>query len=112
MSYAIDGKCHNAEPGSFNHECGKPAAWVGEDRSGYRCGFCSDCKRSGYEARGIISWMPYNQTHEISLVVNRCHTDDRGIVDEVAMRALFDFWDVPLSARLRIWRAVTSRGAA
>ena len=28
-SYATDGKCHNAEPGTYGHECGKPAAWIG-----------------------------------------------------------------------------------
>ena len=28
-SYATDGKCHNAEPGTYGHECGKPATWIG-----------------------------------------------------------------------------------
>jgi hypothetical protein len=109
MSYAIDGKCHNAERGTYGHECGKPAVWVGETRTGYRCGFCSECKRNGYEARDVVSWQPFNQIHEISLVVNRKHVDERGIVDEVAMRALFEAYKVPLDARLRIWRAVTSK---
>jgi hypothetical protein len=107
MSYAIDGKCHNAELSTYGHECGQAAVWVGETRTGFRCGFCSECKRSGYEARDVVSWMLFNQVYEIGLVVNRKHRDERGIVDEVAMRALFDAWDVPLEARTRIWRAVT-----
>jgi hypothetical protein len=110
MSYAIDGQCHNAEPGTFNRECGRPAVWVGEYRNGFRCGFCADCRREGYDARGVVSWQPFNQTLEIFLKVNRSLKDDRGIVDEVAMRSLFDAYGVPLDARIRIWRAVTSAG--
>jgi hypothetical protein len=26
---ATDGRCHNAEPGTFNHEWGKPATFIG-----------------------------------------------------------------------------------
>lgn len=54
--YAADGKCHNAEPGTFNHECGKPAAWIGTKASGFRSGFCHQCRKSGFEARGFIVW--------------------------------------------------------
>jgi hypothetical protein len=28
-TYATDGRCHNSEPGTFNHECGKPATFIG-----------------------------------------------------------------------------------
>lgn len=48
--YATDGKCHNAEPGTFGHECGKPATWIGTARNGHRSGFCDDCKERGWEA--------------------------------------------------------------
>lgn len=58
MSYATDGKCHNAQPGTFGHECGKPAAWVGETANGFRSGYCAHCKEHGWEARGVIHWMP------------------------------------------------------
>ena len=55
-SYATDGKCHNAEPGSFNHECGKPAVWIGTKANGLQSGFCDDCRKRGTEARRMVSW--------------------------------------------------------
>lgn len=55
-SYVTDGKCHNAEPGTYGHECGKPAAWIGTNPKGFSSGFCDDCKRHGYEARDVIAW--------------------------------------------------------
>ena len=59
MSYATDGKCHNAEPGSFNHECNKPAVWIGTKANGFQSGFCDHCKRHGFEARGY-TFQNYN----------------------------------------------------
>lgn len=56
MSYATDGKCHNAQPGSFGHECGEPATWIGTKSSGYRSGFCDRCKEHGFEARAFAAW--------------------------------------------------------
>ncbi len=53
--YATDGHCHNAQPGTYGHECGKPATWIGTDSNGFQSGFCDDCKANGYEARGL-SW--------------------------------------------------------
>lgn len=50
--------CHNAEPGTYGHECGKPAAWVGVTPKGFRCGFCADCKERGHEARHVVAWEP------------------------------------------------------
>jgi hypothetical protein len=55
-SYATDGKCHNAQPGTFGHECGKPATWIGTKSSGFRCGFCDECKEHGAEARLCRQW--------------------------------------------------------
>jgi len=57
MSYATDGKCHNAEPGTYGHECGKPAVWIGTDANGFASGFCDDCKRNGWERHGMVSWV-------------------------------------------------------
>ncbi len=51
--------CTNAEPGTFNHECGKPAVWAGTHKSGHVQNFCAACKVSGYEARGIQSWQKF-----------------------------------------------------
>lgn len=56
MNYSEDGKCHNSEPGTFNHECGKPANWIGTNANGFKSGFCSECKESGYEARTVVRW--------------------------------------------------------
>ena len=56
MSYATDGKCHNAQPGPYGHECGKPATWIGATRAGFRSGFCDECKRNGYEALDVVAW--------------------------------------------------------
>ena len=51
-------KCTNAEPGSFGHECGKPASWIGKKGSGFKACFCDECKVHGYEARNMIEWRP------------------------------------------------------
>ena len=49
-------RCSNAEPGTFNHECGKPAHhavtyWsdVGEDW--FTTFYCPHCFENGYEGR-------------------------------------------------------------
>ena len=56
MNYATDGICHNAEPGTYGHECSKPAVWLGTTAGGFRSGFCDFCKRNGWEARGMKEW--------------------------------------------------------
>lgn len=48
--------CRNAEPGTYGHECGKPATWIGTRENGSDVEFCDDCKENGYEARGIKIW--------------------------------------------------------
>ncbi len=64
MSYATDGKCHNAEPGTFGHECGKPAIWIGSrpypgfPGSVFESGFCDDCRARGSEAHTMTAWRP------------------------------------------------------
>lgn len=54
--YAIDGLCHNAELGTFGHECGRPARWIGTNRNGFACGYCDACKAGGFEARDVVEW--------------------------------------------------------
>lgn len=54
--YALDGVCHNAEPGTYGHECGKPAKWLGTSPGGFTSGFCNDCKANGYEAKRMTDW--------------------------------------------------------
>lgn len=56
-----DGKCHNAEPGTFNHECGKPATWIGIKDDGQECGFCDDCKERGCEHHAYVRWIRHSR---------------------------------------------------
>ena len=59
----LRGVCQNAEPGTYGHECGKPAVWAGEKPSkdteaGVWLGcYCDDCKQHGYEARTVQRWI-------------------------------------------------------
>lgn len=56
LTYANDLRCHNAEPGTFGHECGRDAVWLGQKPSGFRSGFCDDCRHNGTEARDCAGW--------------------------------------------------------
>ena len=56
-SYATDGLCHNSNPGSYNHECGKPATFIGVTRRGFASGYCTACKEHGAEARLVVRWV-------------------------------------------------------
>lgn len=49
-------RCTNSEPGTFNHECDKPATWIGVHHSGHRQAFCDPCKAEGAEARRCVSF--------------------------------------------------------
>ena len=56
-SYATDGRCHNANFGTYGHECGKPATWLGTKPTGFQSGFCDRCKQDGDEARFMAQWV-------------------------------------------------------
>ncbi len=56
-TYATDGRCHNANPGTYGHECGRARTWIGIQPSGFRQGFCDRCKADGYEARTVTQWL-------------------------------------------------------
>ncbi len=56
MAYATDGICHNANVGSFNHECGGAATWIGTSASGSRSGYCNNCKEHGDEGVRCVAW--------------------------------------------------------
>jgi len=58
LTYVTDGACHNAEPGTYGHECRRPAEWIGTGARGFRSGFCSKCKANGFEARNVTHWEP------------------------------------------------------
>lgn len=65
---AADDKCHNAEPGTYGHECGKPAVWVATKIAApipglgiaepykFTSSFCDDCRQHGHEARQFKEW--------------------------------------------------------
>lgn len=57
-AYARDGLCHNANDGTYGHECNKPARWLGKSPSGFVSGYCDHCKRNGDEARVCITRAP------------------------------------------------------
>jgi hypothetical protein len=52
-SYAGDGLCHSSQSGTFNHECGKPAVFIGTNGNAFRCGFCADCVERGIQTAGF-----------------------------------------------------------
>ena len=49
-------RCTNAEPGSYSHECGDPAGFIGSKADGGQACFCFACKEHGTEARRFIRW--------------------------------------------------------
>ncbi len=52
--------CVNSEPGTFNHECQKPAAWIGTKVGGFKACFCADCKTRGWDAKNVKHWHTIN----------------------------------------------------
>lgn len=64
MSYATDGKCHNAQRGTYGHECGKPAVWLGRKANLYTCGFCDHCKNHGDERHDFETWRRIDEPHK------------------------------------------------
>jgi len=70
-SYATDGRCHNANRGTYGHECGKPATWIGTNkRTGFRSGYCDHCKRYGDEAQACdkAAWVRIHSRADIEVV--------------------------------------------
>jgi hypothetical protein len=61
--YGTDGKCHNANHGTYGHECGKPATWLGIKASGFQSGFCDHCKEHGDERHPYKTWLRYAVDH-------------------------------------------------
>ena len=45
-------RCINAEPGTFGHECGAVAGFVGTKADGFQAAFCEACRVTGFESRG------------------------------------------------------------
>lgn len=49
-------RCTNSNLGTLNHECGKPACFLGTHSGGHRQYFCAGCKANGDEARAVMAW--------------------------------------------------------
>ncbi len=49
-------RCTNAEAGSYGHECGDAAGFIGLSSDGGQACFCSACKEHGSEARRYSHW--------------------------------------------------------
>ena len=49
-------RCTNAEPGSYGHECGEAAGFIGSRADGGQSCFCATCKAQGSEARHYADW--------------------------------------------------------
>lgn len=75
-TYAYDGKCHNAQPGTYGHECRKPATWIGTHPSGWQSGYCDACKANGYETRECVKWTPVAEFN--TNVESDHHPEDAG----------------------------------
>lgn len=59
--------CSNSNRGTFNHECGKPACWIGTHADGHQQYFCLDCQKDGDEARGVNTWQPFDNPYGLHL---------------------------------------------
>lgn len=57
-------QCQNAGPGTYGHECGKPAQWTATNSQGHRAGFCDQCKATGHEARAYSQWTPHKEPQQ------------------------------------------------
>jgi len=57
-------KCTNAEPGTYNHECGRPAQWTATKPNGFESAFCNQCKQHGTEAQQFNNWAPYKEAQQ------------------------------------------------
>lgn len=57
---SLDNRCTNSEPGTYNHECGQPAAWIGTHHNGSRQAFCESCRFTGHEARNCVYWVRFH----------------------------------------------------
>lgn len=65
--YGRDGKCHAAPYGQYNHECGKPATWIGVTRHGWASGWCQRCRDRQIETQNVVSWRPaMNPSEELT----------------------------------------------
>lgn len=116
-------RCTNANHGTFNHECGKPAVWIGTHASGHRQYFCLDCKDNGDEARSVKTWEAFDNPYGAHLPIfptffptpGNSLTEDRiertveRLVDKAdaafiagkATQAQYDRWNVALNAWIR-----------
>jgi hypothetical protein len=105
-SYATDGQCHNAQNGTYGHECGKPAQWIGSMASGFKSGFCDECKAHGHEARNVTTWTAINTTTPPTPPTTP--TPGVGEVSHSNFKTAPDFsGDIPLSLAVSAYNGVS-----
>ena len=51
-------QCINVDPGTYGHECGKPAAWIGVSPTGFRACCCDFHRHHGAEFRNTVQFLP------------------------------------------------------
>jgi hypothetical protein len=44
-------RCVNAQPGTYGHECSKPAIWIGTTEKGFAACYCNSCKMATRRGR-------------------------------------------------------------
>jgi hypothetical protein len=116
-------KCTNANRGTFNHECNKPACWIGTHSDGHRQYFCNSCRHTGDEAQPVKSWEafepPYGEhlplfptfyswpsnpltEDRIERTVERlCDFADKVFLDGRANSEQYERWQIALNAWVR-----------
>lgn len=107
-------RCINSEPGTFNHECGKPALWIGQTLDGREACFCEDCRWNGHESLDKVRWWEVPPPQQLEAEERDPYAGDTADVgDEVT-------WTDPTDQRafeeltvVRVWpkqRELTVRG--
>lgn len=71
--YAGDGLCHNSNRGTYGHECGKPAEFIGTNSNAFRTGFCAHCAKHGDEAYAYKLQRIKSREHDDRFAYIVCH---------------------------------------
>ena len=71
--YAGDGFCHNANRGTYGHECGKPAEYIGTNDNAFRTGFCAHCAKHGDEASNYRLQLIKSREQDAKYAYIICH---------------------------------------
>lgn len=67
--------CRYAHPGTYGHECGKPAKWASHNPNpegnwigGYWHFRCDECRNhTGRDNWGLTDWVPFNPETQVNV---------------------------------------------